>query len=73
VQRIHDAAGRPLSDAAVAAMQTSLRTNRQHKHGEHRYSLEQFGLTTEEVDDAYQRYVEHFSIERESGGVRERL
>ena len=71
VHRIHETAGRPLSDEAVAAMQTSLRMNRQHKHGEHRYSLEQFGLTTAEVDDAYRRYVEYFSIERESGGVRE--
>ncbi|MGH3725621.1 MAG: sulfotransferase family protein [Mycobacterium sp.] len=71
VERIYSAAGRPLSGDAVAAMQASLRENRQHKHGEHRYSLEQFGLTTTEVDNAYHRYVDHFSIERERGGVRD--
>ncbi|MUM19848.1 sulfotransferase [Mycobacterium sp. CBMA271] len=70
-QRVYRAAGRRLSGEAMVAMQASLRENRQHKHGEHKYSLEQFGLTTAEVDTAYQRYIDHFGIERERGGLRD--
>ncbi|EIU04684.1 putative sulfotransferase [Mycobacteroides abscessus 5S-0422] len=70
VQRIYHAADRRLSDDALTAMRASLQENRQHKHGEHRYSLAQFGLTITEVDAAYRRYIDHFAIQTERGGVR---
>ncbi|MHA3019220.1 sulfotransferase family protein [Mycobacterium sp. BMJ-28] len=71
VDRIYEAEGRQLTDIARRAMQDELSAHRQHQHGEHRYSLEQFGLTATEVDDAYARYVEHFSVPAEPGGVRD--
>lgn len=70
VQRIYHAADRRLSDDALTAMRVALQQNRQHKHGEHRYSLAQFGLTIAEVDAAYRRYIDHFAIQTERGGVR---
>ncbi|AHC27434.1 MULTISPECIES: sulfotransferase family protein [Mycobacteriaceae] len=71
IGRIYAAQGRPLSDAAAATMTDTLAASPQNLHGEHRYSLRQFGLNVADVDDCYSGYIEHFSIDRERGGVRE--
>jgi hypothetical protein len=71
VDRVYEAEGRGLTESARRAMTAELSEHRQHQHGEHRYSLEQFGLTAAEVDTTYARYIEHFSIHAESGGVRD--
>ncbi len=44
VERIYDHFGMQLSDTAKRRMRRFLASNPRHKHGIHRYSLEQFGL-----------------------------
>ncbi len=62
VERIYAGAGLSLSPAARQAMQDSRQHNRQNRHGKHHYSLEQFGLSPQLVDDRYARYREAFAI-----------
>lgn len=50
----------PLSDAALQGMQQWQLANPQHKHGVHHYTPEQFGLTTEEVEQRFALYRERF-------------
>ncbi|PPS43144.1 sulfotransferase [Chroococcidiopsis sp. TS-821] len=46
-------------------IKTWLAQNPQHKHGVHRYSLEQFGLAPERVNHQFAQYCERFNIKRE--------
>ena len=66
IERIYAEAGLPLTEAARDAMQATRRRNRQNKHGKHHYTLEQFGLDAEQVNQQYARYREHFQIPVES-------
>ncbi|MCX4240702.1 SDR family NAD(P)-dependent oxidoreductase [Paraliomyxa miuraensis] len=50
LERIHAHLGGPLSAQARAAMQAADAHNVQHRHGVHRYALEDFGLTRADVD-----------------------
>lgn len=50
IERIYAAMGEPLTDRARAAMQRLDARNVQHRHGVHRYALEDFGLTRDDVD-----------------------
>jgi len=65
VQRIYDFIGRPLDHRARARMETSRRSNPQHKHGEHRYRLEDFGLDRDRVEAGFAAYRERHAIRRE--------
>lgn len=60
VADIYGRLGRPLSGEARAHMEQWLAQNPQHKHGAHRYSLEQFGLTPETVTAVFAPYLERF-------------
>jgi len=57
VRAIYDRAGLPLSGEAVAAMNAWLARNPQGRHGPHRYSLTDFGLTERQVLDAFGDYL----------------
>ncbi|MUL38133.1 sulfotransferase family protein [Gloeocapsopsis dulcis] len=46
-------------------IKTWLAQNPQHKHGVHRYSLEQFGLDPEKVNAQFAKYCEKFNVRRE--------
>ena len=65
VQRIYERAGRELTAEAIQAMQASRKVNRQHKYGRHRYRLEDFGLTREQVEPELATYRERFAIRHE--------
>jgi hypothetical protein len=65
VQRIYDFIGRPLDEKVRGLMLESRRANPQHKHGEHRYRLEDFGLDRDRVDAAFAAYRERHAIRRE--------
>ena len=39
-----------------------MQANPKGKHGRHTYSLEDYGLTTEQVRERYANYCERFSI-----------
>ncbi len=67
VERIYAFAGIDLSVAAREAMEASRKVNRKDRHGKHKYSLEEFGLTPEVVDAKYENYRQAFNIPSESG------
>jgi NAD(P)-dependent dehydrogenase (short-subunit alcohol dehydrogenase family) len=50
IERIYTALGEPLPARARAAMRARDARDVQHRHGVHRYALEDFGLTREDVD-----------------------
>lgn len=62
VRRIYDAFGLGLDKRTEGAMQVHLEQNRQHKHGEHHYSLEQFGLEADELSARFSSYCERFGV-----------
>jgi hypothetical protein len=60
VERVYAHAGLPLSDRAREVMRTWELANRQHKHGAHTYSLDDFGVTPEAIRERMQRYIARF-------------
>jgi hypothetical protein len=65
VERIYSAAGLELTDTIRARMHAHQQSHTQNKHGSHRYTLEEFGLSADEVDAAYANYREYFGIRSE--------
>lgn len=65
VERIYDFAGIELTEAARQAMEASRRVNQKDRHGKHSYSLQEFGLTAELVDQKYENYRQAFDIPSE--------
>lgn len=61
VRRIYDRFGYVLEPAAEAAMLDWLRSNPQHKHGVHRYTLDEFGLDSNDVERRFAQYRERFA------------
>ena len=57
----------PLTAEARAGMDAWLAENRQHKHGAHKYRLENFGLSAGQVDEKLMFYRERFNIPYETG------
>ncbi len=66
MQGIYDFLGMELTEEALAGMQGWLDRNNQHKHGAHRYSLADFGLDKEQVDQRLAFYRERFAIPYET-------
>lgn len=62
VGAIYDHFGRRVSAEMEAGMVRWLNENRRHKHGVHHYSLEQFGLTRAQVNEAARSYHERFEV-----------
>jgi hypothetical protein len=62
VRRIYDFLGWPLEARAEAAMQAFLDANPKNKHGVHRYSLAEFGLSPSDELRRYADYCERFNI-----------
>ncbi|MGJ8669864.1 MAG: sulfotransferase family protein [Oceanococcus sp.] len=65
VERIYAFAGIELNTQAREAMQASLQANKKDRHGKHRYSLDDFDLSLEDVEQAYALYINHFQIPSE--------
>ena len=66
VQGVYDFMGMELTAGTRSAMEAWLGENRQHRHGAHRYSLEDFGLDAGEVDRRLMFYRERFNIPYET-------
>ncbi len=63
VKRIYAHHGYPYSDEFEVNMKEWLDENRQHKHGKHRYSLEDFGLDAAKVDRGFEMYRSRFDLD----------
>lgn len=60
VQATYAALGMHLSDVALASMREHAARSPRNRHGEHRYTLEQFGLTRAGVRERFASYTAHF-------------
>jgi hypothetical protein len=61
IRRSYAAAGIELAEARIQAMRTWAAANQQHKHGQHRYALAEFGLTESQVAEAFRDYTARFA------------
>jgi hypothetical protein len=61
-ERVYDFLGWPLTATARSRMQAFLVANPKNKHGVHRYTLEQFGLSHAAEAARFKRYCERFAI-----------
>lgn len=60
IEQLYGHFGIPFTSAAKNAMQHWLDLHPQHKHGAHRYSAEQFGMTENQITQTLQRYHQTF-------------
>lgn len=61
VESIYEKFGLELTDKTRQKMQHFLNNEPKNKHGKHEYSLEQFGLTENDIEKKYQRYIEYIT------------
>jgi len=62
VQHIYAHHGYEFTEPFVAAMRQWLAANRQHKHGAHRYTLEEYGLSEAQVHEDFSEYTKEFGL-----------
>jgi hypothetical protein len=60
VQKLYSQLGMTFSPDTRQAMQTWLDNNKQDKYGRHVYSLDQFGLTQDDIQREWAEYQNHF-------------
>ncbi|HYC57585.1 MAG TPA: sulfotransferase [Candidatus Binatia bacterium] len=66
IGRMYSHFGIEYPDTTADVLRRWHRDNPQHKHGEHRYSAADFGLTAEGMRDRFSAYIERFGIEAET-------
>jgi hypothetical protein len=66
IERAYAKLGLPFTEAARSRMAGWAEENPRGKHGEHRYRLEDFGLTAGEVRERFGFYLERFDVPVES-------
>lgn len=64
VRRIYQHFGKDVSAEMESRMLKQLHENPRHKHGVHRYHLEQFGLTPDGIDRDFAFYCDRFQVRR---------
>jgi len=62
VQHIYAHHGYEFTEPFEAAMRQWLAANRQHKHGAHRYTLEEYGLSEAQVREDFSEYAKEFGL-----------
>lgn len=60
VDDVYRRSGRALSAEQLQFAQDWDNSNEQHQHGKHAYSLEEFGLDTEQIDRGFADYIQRF-------------
>ena len=66
VRQIYDYFGYDFNPALEANLKQYITKNPQHKHGVHRYSLEQFGLEASQVTQTFENYCLKFNLSSET-------
>jgi hypothetical protein len=72
VKRVYAKFELTLTPEAEQRMRAYLQNNRQGKYGRHRYSLEEYGFTAENVHERYHEYMERFGFGSSVHGERRR-
>ena len=62
MERLYSAIGIKLTATVKMKMATYLSENKQHKHGKHTYSLEEFGVDPNDVDRAFKVHKDFFKM-----------
>ncbi len=62
VEKIYDAFGLPMTNAAADAMRAFIDDNPPGKHGIHRYAPEEFGVVPDRVRAEFAAYIDHFGL-----------
>lgn len=62
MRKLYDHIGEPFTDEVESAMRTCLAENPKGKFGKHSYTLEQFGVTADEVRERYKDYREQYGF-----------
>ena len=62
IASIYDHFQMPFSDAARKSVGDWLKENPQDKHGRHKYTPEQFGLSAEHIRERFAFYIEKYDI-----------
>jgi hypothetical protein len=62
VRRIYDYWDMALTNEAETRMRAWLERNQQNQHGEHKYSLEELGMSAEQIESDYKAYSERFGL-----------
>ena len=62
VDRIYKTIGMELSSETRTKMGDYLKENKQHKHGKHTYSLTEFGLSVNQVSEAFREYNDFYKL-----------
>ena len=57
VKKFYSKSGIELSPATEAKMKAFIRENRQHKHGHHKYSVSDFGMTEVQIIERFEEYM----------------
>lgn len=65
LHRVYDGLGLTLTPEYEARVREWVAVNRTGAHGTHRYTAEQFGLTTARLRDEFAFYIDHFDIDVE--------
>jgi hypothetical protein len=67
IREVYESLNYPFTDEFNHRARQWHQANPQHKHGKHRYRLEQFGLTEEQIDRQFEPYCRARGIEPEDG------
>ena len=70
IEKIYEAIGLPMTSEGAARMKAFIAENPKGKHGEHRYSPEDYGLDPKQVRADFQVYLDRFKPRLEDGGSR---
>ncbi|MBV8804863.1 MAG: hypothetical protein JO042_07445 [Sinobacteraceae bacterium] len=62
MQKLYQHFDEPFSRETELRMRAYLANNAQGKHGEHKYMLEEYGLTRQQVRDHFREYCRQFAI-----------
>ena len=65
VRRVYDWLGYELTPAAEETLRSWQAANGSDKHGNHRYTPEQFGLASAQLRSDFRFYTDHFDVELE--------
>jgi Sulfotransferase family len=60
IEEIYRRIGKPLSEQARSRINEWELKNRQHRHGVHNYSLAEFGLSDQMIDEAFAEYIRNY-------------